>query len=53
MNSETVKFIVHQVADRIGLAINAKLTNTGDGQSCECFLRRMPTRTNPLRLLFI
>lgn len=37
MNSETVKFIVHQVADRIGLAINAKLTTTGDGQTCECF----------------
>jgi 5-methylcytosine-specific restriction enzyme A len=37
MNSETVKFIVHQVADRIGLAINAKLTKTGDGQICECF----------------
>ena len=37
MNSETEKFIVHQVADRIGLAINAKLTTTGDGQTCECF----------------
>lgn len=36
MNTETVKFIVHQVADRIGLAIVAKLTRTADGQSVEC-----------------
>jgi 5-methylcytosine-specific restriction protein A len=36
MNSETVKFAVHQVADRIGLAINAKLTKSADGQICEC-----------------
>ena len=36
MNSETVKFVVHQVADRIGLAINARLVKSNDGQICEC-----------------
>jgi len=36
MNSETVKFAVHQVADRIGLAIIAKLVKSADGQICEC-----------------
>jgi 5-methylcytosine-specific restriction protein A len=37
MNNETAKFIIHQVADRIGLDINARLIKTGDGQTCECF----------------
>ena len=36
MNSETVKFVIHQVADRIGLAINARLVKSNDGQTCEC-----------------
>lgn len=36
MNSETLGFAVHQVADRIGLAISARLVNSADGQACEC-----------------
>lgn len=36
MNSETVKFVVRQVADRIGVAIDARLIKSNDGQICEC-----------------
>ena len=36
MNSDTLKFVIHQVADRIGLAINARMVNSTDGQACEC-----------------
>jgi len=37
MNTETLKFAIHQVADRIGLAITARMKSSADGQSCEFF----------------
>jgi 5-methylcytosine-specific restriction protein A len=36
MNNETVKFVIHQVSDRIGLAITGKLSQSAEGQTCEC-----------------